>query len=127
MSKDQEERIQLTCSGLKCDNESCDYENPTIKVEDYKEWIDKPCPKCGENLLTQEDFDNTMVVIEMTKMFNDMPEDMFQLITDASKDKKSILDDYDLPPDTERVNIKLDMHKGVKIKEVTAVKKAEEE
>jgi hypothetical protein len=69
-----------------------------------------------------------MAVIELTKMFNDMPEDMFQLITDASKKKdESILDDYDLPPDTELVNIKLDMHKGVRIKEVTAVKKAEEE
>jgi len=38
---------------LKCDTPSCDYlEMTPIVVED----IGKPCPKCGANLLTQDDF-----------------------------------------------------------------------
>lgn len=39
-----------------CDNPNCDY---TVTYYDDKYlilFIDKPCPKCGENLLTKEDY-----------------------------------------------------------------------
>lgn len=42
-----------------CDNTACDYKilnetgNPFI---DVKEYINKPCPKCGDNLLTEDDY-----------------------------------------------------------------------
>ena len=43
-----------------CDNEACDYkiknEGGDFNVE-TKQYINMPCPKCGENLLTQEDYD----------------------------------------------------------------------
>lgn len=39
---------------LKCDADGCDHQE---QVEDMTEdLIDKPCPKCGSNLLTREDF-----------------------------------------------------------------------
>ena len=127
MSENQEERIQLTCSGLKCDNETCDYEDPTAKVEEYKDYIDKPCPKCGENLLTQEDYDNTMAVIELTKMFNNMSEDFFKDLTDLPEEKKAdankqFCEENDLPIGTERVTMKLKIHKGVHIDSITPAK-----
>ena len=51
-----------------CDNPSCDYkvENPGGDPRaDLSDWVDKPCPKCGENLLTQEDYElhNKMMVL----------------------------------------------------------------
>jgi hypothetical protein len=45
-----------------CDNPNCDHK---IKHEtgDYhvetKNYINAPCPKCGENLLTQQDYDDS--------------------------------------------------------------------
>lgn len=41
-----------------CDNPKCDYTVPyTDLTEKYLVlYIDKPCPKCGENLLTMEDY-----------------------------------------------------------------------
>ena len=41
-----------------CDNPKCDYTVPyTDATEKYLVlYIDKPCPKCGENLLTMEDY-----------------------------------------------------------------------
>jgi hypothetical protein len=43
-----------------CDNKSCDYkiknETGDFNVE-IKQYINMPCPKCGENLLTQQDYD----------------------------------------------------------------------
>jgi hypothetical protein len=41
--------------GIKCDN--CDYADMEVPFSDYTNWINKPCPKCGENLLTQQDYD----------------------------------------------------------------------
>ena len=41
-----------------CDNPDCDYTVPyTDETEKYLVlFINKPCPKCGENLLTIEDY-----------------------------------------------------------------------
>ena len=45
---------------LVCDNPECDYkllnETPTSTVEDSERYINMPCPQCGENLLTLEDY-----------------------------------------------------------------------
>ena len=48
--------IEIKESGLVCDNPKCDWKDETINYDSYKEWIDKPCPKCGENLLTKDDY-----------------------------------------------------------------------
>lgn len=39
-----------------CDNPNCDYEIDNSSEIIYLDYIDKPCPKCGENLLTFEDY-----------------------------------------------------------------------
>lgn len=53
---------------LQCDNKLCDY---VLKVKDPKRsgesYIDEPCPKCGENLLTENDYQlylRTMKIID---------------------------------------------------------------
>lgn len=41
---------------LKCDEPNCNVE---IDCPDYgPQYIDTPCPECGANLLTKEDFDD---------------------------------------------------------------------
>ena len=45
--------------GIKCDNEKCDYADPTVQYEEYPNWINKPCPACGENLLTEKAYKDT--------------------------------------------------------------------
>lgn len=44
---------QVRVAGLKCDNKECDYQDDTIRYEEYKKYINAPCPKCGHNLLTR--------------------------------------------------------------------------
>jgi len=46
----------LTINGIKCDNPKCDYENTTIQLQEYKNWINKTCPKCNTLLLTENDY-----------------------------------------------------------------------
>lgn len=58
--------------GLKCDNPKCDYNDATIKFEDYPKYIEYPCPKCGCSLLTQADFDTTMQLVHMSELDNNV-------------------------------------------------------
>lgn len=46
--------------GLVCDNPSCDWRDDTIKFKEYKKWINAPCPKCGQNVLTEHDMENAL-------------------------------------------------------------------
>jgi len=78
----------LLVSGLKCDNEACDYEDFDAKLEDYESYLNKPCPKCGESLLTPEDMETVNVLVKMTAMLNGMGLE---------------------PDDSERVNIEIKM------------------
>ena len=49
--------MEFSISGIQCDNKKCDYDDKEVARETYSEYVNKPCPKCGENLLTQEDFE----------------------------------------------------------------------
>lgn len=49
--------------GIKCDNPQCDFKDHTVRIEDYKQWLNWPCPKCGANLLTQADYDATIALV----------------------------------------------------------------
>lgn len=42
--------------GIKCDNQNCNYADASVPVSDYSKWINKPCPVCGSNLLTEDDY-----------------------------------------------------------------------
>jgi hypothetical protein len=53
--------------GIRCDNTNCDYLNEAVPLSEYPKWINKPCPKCGENLLTEKDFKDTLRIY---KVFN---------------------------------------------------------
>lgn len=68
---DAGEYLRTTVKGLKCDNPDCDYADMDIKVEDYLDYIDYPCPKCGESLLTQEAYDKVQQLLEMADTLND--------------------------------------------------------
>jgi hypothetical protein len=52
--------LELRIHGIKCD--VCDYREERngdkLTLEDCKQYLNKPCPKCGANLLTREDYDS---------------------------------------------------------------------
>jgi ssDNA-binding Zn-finger/Zn-ribbon topoisomerase 1 len=58
-----------------CDNPQCDYKIPYSEEDkDIAKYLNKPCPKCGENLLTESDFYGsikiTMVIDWINKWFS---------------------------------------------------------
>src|SRR5699024_8193411 len=60
--------MDLNIRGIKCD--SCDYKNMDIEVGEYEAWLNEPCPKCGENLLTKEDLDSMKELIKIINLMN---------------------------------------------------------
>lgn len=62
--------IDLKIGGIKCDNPNCDFRDDSVLVDDYKKWLNKPCPKCGANLLTKKDYKMTKRIIRLCKIIN---------------------------------------------------------
>lgn len=60
--------VELNIYGIKCD--ACDFKDMSVKVEEYAEWVNKLCPKCGANLLTEADYINVKMLMEMAKIAN---------------------------------------------------------
>lgn len=57
----------LTIYGLKCDNPGCGFVDSTIQRKDYPNYIGFPCPKCGQSLLTQADYDAVVKLEKIAK------------------------------------------------------------
>ena len=55
---------------LKCDALGCSHVELVDKV--YEKYINMPCPVCGENLLTQEDYDDYLKVKEKYQILIDL-------------------------------------------------------
>ena len=64
------EAISMHVGGIKCDAENCNYEDNTALLGNYKEYVNKPCPECGANLLTQEDMDAVHHMFALADMLN---------------------------------------------------------
>ena len=50
--------------GIKCTE--CGYEDNTVTFEDFGEWLNKPCPDCGKNLLTEKEYKFAKAVMNVT-------------------------------------------------------------
>lgn len=73
--------IDFHYKGIKCDNPECNWADWSVKQEDYEQWIDRPCPICGQNLLTKECHERTNKILEELKNLNNLlnlilPEDI---------------------------------------------------
>ena len=56
-----------------CDNKQCDYKikSPTGDPnEDISGYLNMPCPKCGENLLTEQDYLQSLKVLRIVNWLN---------------------------------------------------------
>jgi len=60
----------ISIFGLQCDNTpECDFEDKTIKLEDYPLYINQMCPKCNKlPLITKEQLDTVVDFINSTTL-----------------------------------------------------------
>lgn len=62
--------LEINIGGLKCDNPKCDYVDLNINDDECKKWVNVKCPKCGEILLTEADYNNTKFLLGMVDLAN---------------------------------------------------------
>lgn len=114
----ENKNAELTSGGLKCDNVNCDWIDESVTLDDYKNWIDKPCPKCGKNVLTREDYMNVQMVIATVDILNSIsPEELLENSKQVG-DIKDIpflkyLDGIENISNDDKVILTLGTHKGV--------------
>lgn len=71
---EQENNIMtLNIRGIKCDH--CDYSDMEVEAVDYPDWLNRPCPKCGENLLTEADYHAVLSMMGMARLVNSLSVD----------------------------------------------------
>jgi len=75
MEKYGGKNIQYELNGLKCDK--CDWVDESISLDDLENWVDKPCPECGANVLTSEQLAHLNMILEVADIVNslDIPKD----------------------------------------------------
>ena len=84
-------KMDFNISGLKCDNPSCDYVNPDIPFEQYEQYVNCPCPKCGQSLLTPQAYKMCLAMKSMgnfiTKLTGGAKENDVELRVPLDMDK----------------------------------------
>jgi hypothetical protein len=60
--------ISMNIVGIKCDH--CTWHDNSVRFEDYNAWLNKPCPVCGHNLLTEIDLKTAKKMLVVTRFIN---------------------------------------------------------
>ena len=100
--------------GLKCDNPNCNYtDSEHIPHTELENHIGRPCPKCGENLLTEEDCKNAVAFYNAIDFINTLSEDeLLKLTKQMGLENK--LTDMGLSAE-DLIHATVDLHNGINI------------
>lgn len=108
-----ENKIEIGTSGLVCDNKECDWMDKSIPFEVWHEWINRPCPKCGANLLTLEDYNTAVTVFETMKFIGSLSEDELKNLAKNVKPNPEVEEKFkDINPG-EKCLLTVHTHKGI--------------
>ncbi len=121
-----EKNIEVEESGIKCDNPDCNWRDDTVTFETMEAWIDRPCPKCGENLLTEHDYNLAKSMMDKVAILNSMSAEEMREFT---KQTLGITDEELNEMESELsdvTGIAVETHKEVKITLITDEPKPEE-
>jgi hypothetical protein len=74
---------EVNQKGIICDNPNCDFHDSSATLQTFDQWLNKPCPKCGENLLTPEDMERAIKLRETVNFINSLSEEQAEMIEKA--------------------------------------------
>ena len=114
-----EKNIEITETGLRCDN--CDWKDKTIPYEKYVAYINSPCLECGENILTEEDYQLSVNIHTAMDFINSLSkEELIELYgNDINNIKNNPLfanvEGVENLTDNSIINATISMHKKIEI------------
>ena len=62
--------VEVNVKTMKCDAPTCDYITSDVSNDTIGDYLHKPCPLCGESLLTDEDYEKFKSYIKLQDNFN---------------------------------------------------------
>jgi hypothetical protein len=92
--------MPVKITGLKCD--FCNWRDDSIPYSKYAASIGKPCPSCGANLLTKEEFDKCEKIINRVQQIENIihrlrwlnPFHYWRLVFGDKRKEKTITRDF---------------------------------
>lgn len=84
----KKQHLEMIDLSLICNRKLCKFEIGGIRYKDIAKWLNKPCPKCGDNLLTMKDFDRMVYVKQIQNLVNSLTLKQLSLLG-LEKRKKS--------------------------------------
>ena len=76
------QRVEFETNGLKCDY--CDWKDEDISYGEMQNHLNTPCPKCGENILTEEQLTMLESIKNLSEYFNSISEEDWKLLEENS-------------------------------------------
>ena len=61
--------IEIKCQGIKCDAPGCAWQDQTVTF-DAELFLNEPCPVCGSNLFTLQDYDAMQRLAKIVAVIN---------------------------------------------------------
>ena len=116
--------IEISQFGIKCDNPECDFRDNSVQEHEYANWLNVPCPKCGQNLLTEEDFSNAELLKFVADLVNTLsPEEILAIHKSGNEElKKSPMfkdtKGLELLDSEKNVIMSAETHKGIRFTEI---------
>jgi len=112
---EKQPNVIVSSGGVKCDNKSCDYIDKTATVERYSEYLNKPCPKCGENLLTEEDYNLAQQLNALATFMNSLTQEQIDELNKAQG--------VELNPKlkNKKVSVTFNAHKSISIDKIEPI------
>ena len=84
--------VEISITGLKCDH--CDWADMSILFSDYEQNINRPCPNCGGPILTQEEYDDCVAMMEMADFINTIPPEQLPKQEDLTEEQINVALDF---------------------------------
>lgn len=107
----------LICvKGLKCDTEGCGYVDEDVEYSDYKNYINKACPKCGYSLLTEFDYNVVKAMYDEAEETKDFINEQIDKLYQLGYDDESVAPIVEkLYKSMERVRVELNGQDDIKL------------
>lgn len=102
---------------IHCDAEGCTYETE-IDAGQEREWINKPCPTCNANLLTEDDFIASRKANEAADFLGSLNIDQIQTLAKllgAENIDLTSIQGHELLKGEEGVLLRVGTHNGISI------------
>ena len=74
-------------TNLKCDNEECNYVSHKFPNDHIVDLVGAECPLCKSNLLTKEDLDKFILMVNAIDFINNMSEEDYEEACNIKSDK----------------------------------------